>query len=71
MRVSATRFFYSKSGGVAVTEDVIDCYRLARYYHVSPLIFLEMGLSEVRTHLERTIELAHIIQRENAPNDDG
>ena len=52
-----------------VEEPVIDCYRLARFYHVSPLIFLEMGLSEVRVHLERTVELAHIINRENS--DDG
>jgi hypothetical protein len=52
-----------------VEEPVIDCYRLARFYHVSPLIFLEMGLSEVRIHLERTVELAHIINRENS--DDG
>lgn len=49
-----------------VEEPVIDCYRLARFYHVSPLIFLEMGMSEVRIHLERTIDLAHIINRENA-----
>jgi hypothetical protein len=52
-----------------VEEPVIDCYRLARFYHVSPLIFLEMGLSEVRIHLERTVELANIINRENS--DDG
>jgi len=52
-----------------VEEPVIDCYRLARFYHISPLIFLEMGLSEVRVHLERTVELAHIINRENS--DDG
>lgn len=48
---------------------VLDCYRLARYYHVSPTIFLEMGLTEVRIHMERTIDLAHTISRENS--DDG
>jgi hypothetical protein len=48
---------------------VLDCYRLARFYHVSPTIFLEMGLSEVRIHLERTIDLAHIMSRESAPDD--
>ena len=48
----------------SVTDNpVIDCYRLAKYYHVSPLIFLEMGLSEVRIHLERTIDLAHQMRR--------
>jgi hypothetical protein len=37
---------------------------LAKYFGVSPLIFLEMGITEVRLHLERTIELAEITQRE-------
>jgi hypothetical protein len=50
---------------------ILDCYRLARFYHVSPTVFLEMGLSEVRIHLERTIDLAHIINRENASSDNG
>lgn len=50
---------------------VIDCYRLARFYHVSPTVFLDMPASEVRVHLERTIDLAHIINRENAASDDG
>jgi len=54
-----------------VIEDnhVLDCYRLAKYYHVSPTIFLEMGMSEVRIHLERTIDLAHQMRRESS--DDG
>jgi len=50
---------------------VLDCYRLARFYNVSPTVFLEMGLTEVRIHLERTIDLAHIINRESSSNDDG
>jgi hypothetical protein len=50
---------------------VLDCYRLAKFYHVSPTVFLEMGLTEVRVHLERTIDLAHIMNRENASSDDG
>jgi len=52
-----------------VEEPVIDCYRLARFYHVSPTTFLEMGLGEVRLHLERTITLAHLMNRENASDD--
>ena len=63
MRLSVTRFFYPGPNSLVA---VIDCYRLARYYHISPTIFLDMGLSEVRTHLVRTIELADIINRENA-----
>ena len=50
-----------------ITDDqVIDCYRLAKYYHVSPTVFLEMGITEVHTHLQRTIDLSHRIQRENS-----
>jgi hypothetical protein len=30
-----------------------------------------MGLTEVRIHMERTIDLAHAIQQENATDDDG
>jgi hypothetical protein len=51
--------------------DNLDCYRLAKFYHVSPIVFLEMGLTEVRTHLERTIDLANIINRESAIPEDG
>jgi hypothetical protein len=48
---------------------VLDCYRLARFYHVSPTTFLDMGISEVRVHMERTIDLAHIMERERAIDD--
>jgi hypothetical protein len=36
---------------------VLDCYRLARWYHVSPEIFLIMPVSEVMLHLHRTAQL--------------
>jgi hypothetical protein len=39
------------------TEIILDSYRLARYFHVSPEVFLSMPLSEVRLHMERTAEL--------------
>jgi hypothetical protein len=52
-------------------ELIIDCYRLARWYHQPPSIFLDMPLSEVRTHLLRTIELATIMKREASSDDDG
>jgi hypothetical protein len=58
--------------GLAVAEStnvVLDCYRLARFYHVSPREFLEMPLSEVRVHLGNTIDLAHIIRDENSSDD--
>lgn len=36
---------------------VLDCYRLASYYKLDPRIFLDMPISEVRLHAQRTIEL--------------
>jgi hypothetical protein len=43
---------------------VLDCYRLARFYHTSPETFLNMTLGEVQLHLYRTIQLTRIMQRE-------
>jgi hypothetical protein len=36
---------------------ILDCYRLAGYYHIDPRIFLEMTVSEVQLHLSRTAQL--------------
>jgi hypothetical protein len=36
---------------------IIDCYRLAAHYHLDPRIFLEMPISEVQLHLDRTWQL--------------
>ena len=36
---------------------VLDCYRLASYYHLDPRIFLDMALSEVKLHMSRTAQL--------------
>jgi hypothetical protein len=52
-----------------VGDAVLDCYRLADFYHISPTVFLEMPASEVRLHLERTIELAHQKKRERMQDD--
>jgi hypothetical protein len=52
-------------GAGAVDENVIlDCYRLARFYHQSPELFLAMSVSEVRLHLARTMELARLMRIE-------
>jgi hypothetical protein len=53
-----------------VGDTVLDCYRLADFYHISPTIFLDMPASEVRLHLLRTIELAHQKKRERMAQDD-
>jgi hypothetical protein len=47
-------------------ELVLDAYRLAQHFHVSPEVFLAMSLSEVRLHMERTAEL----DRRQHPVDD-
>jgi hypothetical protein len=55
------RIFFTRSAGVVITliDDsmVMDCYRLASYYHLDPRIFLDMPISEVQLHLERTGQL--------------
>jgi len=51
--------------------DVIHCYRLARFYHVSPTVFLDMPMSEIRSHLDWTNELAVILNRERDSDDNG
>jgi len=49
---------------------VLDCYRLARWYHQSPEIFLNMPLDEVRIHLVRTLKLAAMMRRHQQADDD-
>jgi hypothetical protein len=43
---------------------IIDCYRLAKYYGISPMIFLDMTFSEVAMHLRRTAQLARAQQED-------
>jgi len=38
-------------------EIILDCYRLARWFHVSPEVFLYMPLSEVTIHMLRADQL--------------
>lgn len=44
---------------ITVIDDgmILDCYRLASYYHIDPRVFLEMSVSEVQLHMRRTAEL--------------
>jgi hypothetical protein len=49
---------------------ILDCYRLARWYHQSPDVFLAMTYGEVSLHMRRTLQLANMMQRE-ASTDDG
>lgn len=38
-------------------ELIINCYRLAHYYHQRPDVFTEMPLSQVNTHIKYTVRL--------------
>jgi hypothetical protein len=74
LRVSAQKFFSPRSGGLVGVGDqeiILDCYRLARWYHQAPDVFLNMPLSQVQLHLIRTIELAKIMRAEAQESDDG
>jgi hypothetical protein len=48
---------------------ILDCYRLARWYHQNPEVFLAMTEGEVRLHIRRTKQLADILERESTPRD--
>lgn len=50
---------------------VLDCYRLARWYHQSPEVFLNMPLDEVHLHLLRTLRLAALMRQPQTNDDDG
>jgi hypothetical protein len=49
---------------------VLDCYRLARWYHQNPETFLAMTLEDIALHRARTAQIARMMRRE-AENDDG
>ena len=49
---------------------ILDCYRLARWYHQSPEVFLAMTIGEVRLHMQRTLQIANILQREQNTEED-
>jgi hypothetical protein len=44
---------------ITIIDDsmILDCYRLAFHYKLDPRIFLEMPISEVQLHLNRTAQL--------------
>jgi hypothetical protein len=67
-RDEASKFFSARSTGLVGDEDeiILDCYRLARWFHVSPEVFLQMPLSEVRIHMKRSADL----DRKQQPVDD-
>jgi hypothetical protein len=69
--MSLAAFFSPRAGSVVVVgeEDrmILDCYRLARFYHISPKIFLAMTFSEVRLHVLRT---GQIVREQRAASEE-
>jgi hypothetical protein len=59
LRLSVAPFFSSRSSGLVGGEEdiILDCYRLAKWFHVNPEIFLSIPLSEVTLHLRRAAQL--------------
>jgi len=57
---------------VVVSEEnlILDCYRLARWYHTSPEVFLMMPLEDVHLHMYRTIQLMSLMKREAEAGED-
>jgi hypothetical protein len=48
-------FFYAGDGSIVSPDNVVlDCYRLAKFYHLDPDIFLAKPLSELRRNLRWT-----------------
>jgi len=48
---------------------VLDCYRLARLYHVSPDVFLSLPVSQVQLHLWRSYQLNQVMEQETTDQD--
>jgi hypothetical protein len=41
-------------------ELIINCYRLAHYYHQNPDLFVEMPLSKMNVHIIYTVRLINM-----------
>jgi hypothetical protein len=50
-------------------EIILDCYRLARWYRVSPEVFLSMPLTDVALHLHRTAQCDRAQRAANSDDD--
>ncbi|MBO0717632.1 MAG: hypothetical protein J2P55_09915 [Rhizobiales bacterium] len=50
------KFFHPRF--IRISELILHCYRLARFYGTDPNVFLDKPVSEVLRHIARTEELA-------------
>lgn len=48
---------------------ILDCYRLARHYHCSPIEFLNLPITEVQQHVHFTSRLIRERSANNADDD--
>jgi hypothetical protein len=48
-------------------EVILDCYRLAKHYSVSPDIFLSLPISELERHMVRTGQVSN---RDRPPSEE-
>lgn len=66
MRLSIAKFFLARGGGLVGSDEsmILDCYRLAKFYAVSPDIFLNMPMTEMHLHLYRTTQLMIVLNKE-------
>jgi hypothetical protein len=46
---------------------ILDCYRLAKYYHINPEEFLKLPMSQIARHLSWT---AKLIEETSEPHND-
>jgi hypothetical protein len=69
LRLSDSAFFSARTGGLVGDEEevILDCYRLAGHYHVSPEVFLNMPMDDVLLHAHRT---AQYLRRQQPPTND-
>ena len=65
--MEARKFFHARS----IDELVLDCYRLGKFYHVDPDVFLRKPLSVIDQQIRRTDQLVQRMNIEaNAASDD-
>ena len=52
--MAAHAFFHTGLAGDTVQDRILDCYRLAKFYSISPVEFLALPLDEIALHMAWT-----------------
>jgi len=61
--VEAGAFFRTSTGVISPDSVILQCYQLAKYYHLDPCIFLDKPISEVHRHMMWTGKLEDEVQQ--------